>query len=203
MASEPVREAVGVFQDEPSLRAAVDKLLISGFDRSEISILAGRRAVERKFGAMYDDVAELEDAAEAPFTAYLDCDSLTEAKAAVAGGFVYVGGVGAAGAAFASGGTLGAAVGGAAIAGGVAALIGGVVSMLLHQHHAKYVNQQLARGGLLLWVHTANRDRETRACQIFKRQVARDVHVHDVGHAGPDFVGRVSRDMSFTNKIES
>ena len=97
--------------------------------------------------------------------------------------------------------SLRAAVGGAAIAGGVGELIGGAVSKLLDQHHAEYVDQQLARGGLLLWVHTADRDRETRACQILKRQAARDVHVHDVVHAGPDFVGGVSHDMSFMNKI--
>ena len=66
MTSEPVREALGVFPDEPSLRAAVDELLISGFDGSDIRVVAGRRSVEREFGAMYDGVAELEDEPEAP-----------------------------------------------------------------------------------------------------------------------------------------
>ena len=37
MAEETVREAVGVFHDEATLQAAVDDLLISGFDRSWIS----------------------------------------------------------------------------------------------------------------------------------------------------------------------
>ncbi len=77
-----MREAVGVFQDEPSLRGAVDELLISGFDRSEISVLAGRRAVVRAFGAMVDDMADLADEPETPFTAHVDCDSRAEAKAA-------------------------------------------------------------------------------------------------------------------------
>ena len=51
--AQPVREAVGVFQDEPSLRAMVDELLISGFDRSDIGVVAGHCPVERKFGAMF------------------------------------------------------------------------------------------------------------------------------------------------------
>lgn len=138
-----MREAVGVLQDEPSLQAAVDELLISGFDRSDISVVAGRRSVERKLGAMYDNVADLEDELEAPQTVYVECDSRTEAKAAVVGGLAYVGAMGAIGWVAASGGTLAATIGGAAIAGGV--------------------------GGLMLWVLATDLDRESRACQIMKR----------------------------------
>ena len=202
MTGGPLREAVGVLQDESALRAAVDELLISGFDRSDISVVAGRRSVERKFGAMYDDVTDLEDEPEAPVTAYIGCDSRTEAKAAVVGGLVYVGAVGAVGAMVASGGTLAASFAAAAIAGGVGGLIGGAISKYLDRHHAEYVDQQLTRGGLLLWVHTADRDREVRACQILKRQAARDVHVHDVVHAKPNVVSGVSYDLSFMNMIE-
>ena len=137
MTSGPVGEAVGVFQDEPSLQAAVDELLMSGFDRSDISVVAGRRSVERRFGAMYDDVTDLEDAPEAPVTVYVGCDSRTEAKAVVVGGLVYVGAVGAVGAVVASGGTLAAAFAAAAIVGGVGGLIGGAISKRLDRHHAK------------------------------------------------------------------
>ena len=41
---------------------------MSGFDSFGINVPAGRRSVERKFGAMYDDVADLEDDPEAPVT---------------------------------------------------------------------------------------------------------------------------------------
>ncbi len=178
-----MREAVGVLQDEPSLQAAVDELLISGFDRSDISVVAGRRSVERKLGAMHDNAADLEDELEAPQTVYVACDSRTEAKAAVVGGLAYVGAIGAIGWVVASGGTLAATIGGAAIAGRVGGLIGGVLAKLLHQHHAEHVDQQLARGGLVLWVLATELDRESRACQIMKRQAARDVHVRNIVHA--------------------
>ena len=43
MACRPVREAVGMFQDEPFLGAAFDERLLSGFGRADISVVAGRR----------------------------------------------------------------------------------------------------------------------------------------------------------------
>ncbi len=51
MACGPAREATGVFQDEPSLGAAVDDPLMSGFDRSDIGVLVGRRPIGRAVGA--------------------------------------------------------------------------------------------------------------------------------------------------------
>lgn len=57
MDTGPVREAVAVFHDEASLRAA-DELLMSGFDRSYLSLLGGHRAVERKLGHMFERVVE-------------------------------------------------------------------------------------------------------------------------------------------------
>jgi len=59
--NEAMREAVSVFPDEPSFRAAVDELLVSGFDSIDLTVVARRRSPERKLGAMYRDVAELEN----------------------------------------------------------------------------------------------------------------------------------------------
>ncbi|MGB8276277.1 MAG: hypothetical protein WCF16_13520, partial [Alphaproteobacteria bacterium] len=108
MAGEIIREAVGVFHDERSLRSAVDELLISGFDRSALSLVAGHRSVEKKLGHMYAKVAEIEDSTEIPSHAYVGVDSRTEAEGAVVSGLAYVGAVGAAGFVVATGGALGA-----------------------------------------------------------------------------------------------
>lgn len=43
MACRPVREAVGMLQDEPFLGAAVDDRLLSGVDGADIAVAAGRR----------------------------------------------------------------------------------------------------------------------------------------------------------------
>ena len=48
-----IREAVGVFHDPASLQEAIDELLSSGFDRAEVSLLAGEHAVEEKLRHRY------------------------------------------------------------------------------------------------------------------------------------------------------
>jgi hypothetical protein len=47
-------------------------------------------------------------------------------------------------------------------------------------HHAKLVNEQLARGGLLLWVNIRNADEEKTALEVLSAQAAHDVHVHEI-----------------------
>lgn len=183
MTCGPVREAVGVFQDEPSLGAAVDDLLMADFDRSDISVLAGRRQVGRKFGAGTNHAPEWVSEPEALSTAYVGNEARTQAKAAIVAGLGYLGAMGAVFAVTSSGGTVAAAAVGAVFAGMIGGLAGGAISLFLDWHHAEYVRRQLACGGLLLWVHTADHDRETRACHILKRQAACDVHVQDAVYA--------------------
>ena len=86
MTCGPVREAIGVFQDEPSLGAAVDDLLMSGFDRSEVSVPVGRRPVAGKFGAAIDHAAVWAYQPEAPLAAYVVNDARTQAKSAIVAG---------------------------------------------------------------------------------------------------------------------
>ncbi len=90
MTCGPVREAIGGFQDEPSLGAAVDDLLMSGFDRSEISVLVGR-----EFGATVDHAVVWAYEPEAPSTAYIGNDTQTQAKVAIVAGLGHLGAMGA------------------------------------------------------------------------------------------------------------
>ncbi len=182
MTCGPVREAIGVFQDEPSLGAAVDDLLMSGFDRSEISVLVGR-----EFGAAADQPAAWAYEPEAPSTAFVGNDARTQAKAAIVAGLGYLGAMAAVYGVISSGGSVTAAAVGAGIAGILGGLVGGAISLTLDRRHTEYVLQQLACGGLRLWVQTVDRDRETRACHILKRQAAREVHVREAAHAGRIF----------------
>jgi hypothetical protein len=172
------REAMGVFQDEPSLEAAVDDLLMSGFDRSEISVLVGRRRVGPEAPST---------APEAASTTYVGNDARTQAKAAIVAGFGYFGAMAAVYLVISSGGTVTAAAVVAIIAGTVGGSTGGAVSLLLDRRHAECVHQQLVCGGLRLWVHTADRDSETRACQILTCQAARNIRVQDAVQTGLKF----------------
>ena len=175
-----ISEAVGVFHEWSSLQAAVDELESSGFDRAELSLLAGEHAVQEKLGHVYEKVADLEDNADVPRAAYMTRDSVTEAKTGVIGGLAYVGAVAAVGAIVASGGTLAWVIGGAAMAGGGGGLIGAVAARHIGQDQAKDLQAQLDKGGLLLWVRLRDTEHETRAVDILTKHSADDVHVHDL-----------------------
>ena len=175
-----IREAVAVFDDAKSLEAAIDELESSGFDRAEISLLAGARAVEEKLGHVYLKVDELEDDPSVPRTAYVSRESIGDAEGALIGGLLYVGAVVAAGAVVASGGALATAIGAAALAGGSGAAFGALLSRFVGESHANDIEDQLDHGGLVLWVRTTDKKTEERAKLILTRHAARDIHIHDI-----------------------
>lgn len=80
----------------------------------------------------------------------------------------------------ASGGTLGAAIAGAALAGGTGRLIGEVLAQFIGDHHARYLQEQIDHGGLLLWVRTRDQAHEKRAVEILSKHSAHDVHTHEL-----------------------
>jgi hypothetical protein len=176
-------EVVAVFDDPDSLQEAIDELLTAGFDRAELSLLAGENAVEEKLRHAYHRVEELEDDPSAAREAFVSTEALGDAEGGLIGGLVYVGAVAAAGAVVATGGTLAAVIGAASAAGGAGAVIGSVLASLVGQHHADYLQKQLDRGGILLWVRSWNAEREQRAREILSKHSARDVHVHSLSTA--------------------
>jgi outer membrane lipoprotein SlyB len=175
-----IREAVGVFHDPASLQEAIDDLFSSGFDRAEVSLLAGEQAVEEKLRHRYRKVAELEDDPRVPRTAYVSLESIGDAEGGLIGGLMYVGAVVAGGAVVASGGTLAGAFLAAAMAGGAGGLFGSALAKLIDYHHADYLQRQLDKGGLLLWVRTRDLEHEQRAKRILERHSGEDVHVHEL-----------------------
>lgn len=201
MADSTVREAVSVFHDEISLQGAVDALLIAGFDRSHLSLLAGQGRVESRLGHRVDRVAELEDDPEVPTRAFVGIDSRTEAKAAIVGGLVYVGAIVSVGAIVASGGTAANALIAGAIGGAIGGLIGVIVARQVEHRHSRRLRDQTDRGGLLLWVRTPTADSERRAVATLKAHGGEDVHVHDLPEQHYERSGGVSRDMSFMQNI--
>ena len=48
-----LREAVGVFHDADALRSAADTLMLNGFDRADLSILASESAINEKLHGAY------------------------------------------------------------------------------------------------------------------------------------------------------
>ena len=173
-----VREAVGIFHRPEDLQGAIDELLSSGFDRAELSLLASEHAVEEKLGHRYEKVSALADDPTVPRSAYVSTEAIGGAEGGLIGGLTYVGAVVAAGAIVASGGTLAAVITAAALAGGTGGLIGSVLAKWVGDRHAHYLQEQIDRGGLLLWVRTWNVEDEKRAVEILKKHSGGEVHVH-------------------------
>jgi hypothetical protein len=181
MSAEPsrrtVREAVAVFDEVNGLDAAVEDLLAAGFSKSDLSLLASEESVSNKLGHRYERVEEMEDEPDAPRIAYRTRASLGDSDDMIIGSLTYLPTVLAAGTVVASEGVVAAAVTGTAIAG---ALIGTALTRWLDRHHAERLQEQLERGGLLLWVRTPDPDTERRAVGILTRHSAHDVHIHQL-----------------------
>jgi hypothetical protein len=201
MAEVKLREAVGVFHEEATLRSAVDALLIAGFDRSALSLLADEHHVEAKLGHRWESVAELEDDLGVPRRHYAGIDSRIEGEAALVGGLVYVSAVAAVGLIVAAGGTAGQALLAAAIAGAIGGLIGFALARSFEQRHTRHLREQLERGGLLLWVRTPNAKYERRALDILRMHGADHVHVHDMPDPAYALKGGESFELSFMRKL--
>lgn len=176
--SETRTEAVAVFEDAASLEAAVDELQSHGFDHADLSLLASAEAVEKELGHRFTKVQQVEDDDAAPRTAYVSTESRGDAEGGLIGGLMYVGALAAAGATVASGGTLGAAIAGAAAMGGAGGLIGATLAKFIDDQHAISLEEQLDRGGLLLWVRTRDGEHEQKAKDILSKHSAHDVHLH-------------------------
>jgi hypothetical protein len=172
-----VSEAVAVFHDVSDLDAAVEELRAAGFGKDDISLLATEHAVSRKLGHRYERVEELEDDPAAPRVAYRTRAALGDSEDRLIGSLIYLPTVVAAGTVVASAGVVAAAVTGTALAG---ALIGTVLAHWLGKSHAEHLQEQLDRGGLLLWVRTPDAEARRRALDILTRHSAHDVHVHQL-----------------------
>ena len=173
-----IPEAVGIFHRNEDLQGAIDELLSSGFHRSELSLLASEAAVQEKLGHQYRSVSELADDPAVPRSAYVSPEAIGDAQGGLIGALVYVGSAAAAGAVIASGGTLVAIVSAVVLAGGTGGLLGSVLAKWLGDHHANYLQEQVDRGGLLLWVRTRHAAAERRAVEVLRRHSGGEVHVH-------------------------
>lgn len=180
MSKKTVREAVAIFHEVSKLHEAADELMISGFDRSDLSILAGRKAVEQKLGHMFSRVEDAEDDPRIATQAYVGTDSINEAKAFATGGLFYVGALSAIGIIVASGGSVAAALIGAAVAGGAGGILGTYLGHVLDKPRADYINDQINKGGILLWVHTKDPEHEALALKILNNCSADDAHIHEL-----------------------
>ncbi len=171
-------EAVAVFHDAYAFQAAIDELLMRGFDHAELSVLASERAVRDKLGHDYTSTTDLEDDPDVPKVDYVPDESVGNAQGGIIAMAAYFPAVIGSLAVAASGGTLLGAVAVAAIAGGAGATVGAALAKLIGSAHAKHIDEHLRHGGLLLWVRTHDAEHEERALDVLRRHSGDDVHLH-------------------------
>jgi VIT1/CCC1 family predicted Fe2+/Mn2+ transporter len=173
-----VPEAVGVFDSFEALQAAIYDLRMSGFSRFDISLLASKETIKEKFGSSYWRAQDLEDNPNAPRAAFVSEEAIGELQGAIVGGFFFLGSYIALAAMLTPISTLAASIAAIAIGGGPTAVIGALMARRIGKHHKDYYAEQIRNGGILLWVRTANKEKECLAEKILKGHSGRDVHVH-------------------------
>lgn len=170
-----IREAVGLFSSAEELQNAVRELEGTEFPRQDISVLGGWSEVESVFGRT---VADLEDMPDTPRQAPARPEEKTIGASVLIGGSAYIGVIAMALAAGPL--SIPATIAAIAIGGGSGAVIGGGIAKLLEEHYAKSVQEQISKGGLLLWVRTPDPAHERLACDILTSNGATHVKIHEI-----------------------
>lgn len=181
-----VREVAGIFETAETFKSAIEDLLSSGFDHAEISLLGAQSAVEEKLGYRYETTSELVEKEGLPRISRLPDSAVGNAQGMLIGGLVYVGALAVAGPIIIAGGGIAAAVGAALVAGGAGGVVGGFLGKLVGDKHSELFEEQLARGGLILWVRLRDEMHEKRAVAILRDHGATQVDVHTLAVQPPE-----------------
>jgi hypothetical protein len=171
-----IREAVAVFDNAEKLEAAVSELQSRGFDRSDLSFLAHDTVSERHPLSDIGDIADDPTTAREPFVSETDVRQGRVLGTSLA---ATIAGLAAAGFTVATGGVAAAAIAAAAVAAGGIGTAGAVFGRTLADDQASFLDAQLARGGVLLWVRTRDVTAERNAVEILRRY-ATHVHLHNL-----------------------
>lgn len=175
-----MREAVGLFCESSTLEHAVQDLLTEGFDHGDVSLLARERTVREELGHRLGDTIALADDPEAPRRGYVEPESRMEGRGALASMLGYLGAVTAMGVTFATGGAAAPAIAAALVGAGAGAGLGVGLGQIYDQRLAREFEDQIAKGGILVWVRCRDEGCERRAVDILQRHGGHHVHTHDV-----------------------
>ncbi len=175
------REVAAIFHSDEALEAAVEALLLAGFDRADIDRLADLDEVHRRIGLIYVAHEELADVAQAPRQPVFMREDITATMAVVVGVLASVAGVAAALLVVASGGRTAAAVATAVLAALIAGTIGALVTVrIFRPMRSKALEPLMATRGLILWVRVRSPDREEKAQQILHQHGGLAIRVHEI-----------------------
>ena len=171
------KEVVGLFTSVDDLQSAIRDLEGTSFPRQDISVMGNRGQLEKVFGAKTVPPQLAMDNADTPRQAPSRPEEQTIGTAAMIGIPAYVGAMALA---LAAGAVTFPAIISAAVLGGLGGgTIGAILAKVLGNRYTRHIEEQIERGGLLLWVRTPDHDREETAKRIMISRGGYDVHIHD------------------------
>lgn len=172
------KEAVGLFSNVSDLQNAIRTLEGSAFPRQDISVMGSREDLEKIFGQKTVDPLFAMDSEYTPRQAPSRPEEQTIGSAALIGGGVYVGAMAMALTAGAV--AFPALIGAVAIGGLGGGSIGAILTKVLGDRYNDHIEQQIQKGGLLLWVRTPDEQKERLALTILRQYRADQIHIQEM-----------------------
>lgn len=173
------REVVALFCDPVQMEHAVQEVLTEhGFEHGDVSLLAGEKTVREHLGHRLEDTRAAADDPSTPRRGYIEPESRMEGRGALASMLGYAGAMTAMGVAFATGGVLAVAVGAGLLGAGAGAGAGIGLGRFFDGRLADEFEDQIAKGGILVWVRCRRPGDEERATEVLERCGARHVQAH-------------------------
>jgi len=166
-----IREVVAVFDNAEQLETAVSTLESNGFDRADISF-----AHATETGTPLVDADRRADDPATPRTPGVSDTDLRQARVLGTSMAATVAAFAAAGFTVLTGGAAAAPLAALAVAGGMGAA-GTLLGRRISAERQSFLDAELSRGGVLLWVRTPDAEAEKRAIEMLQRHA---FHVH--GH---------------------
>lgn len=176
--SRTVKEAVGVFFDPETLERAIDDLRSSGFQRTDLGVLADERTVTQRLDHLYARVTDSKGDPDKPPVDWIREESMGDAVHGLLGGVIFAGAATAAGTVIATVGLLGGAVLTAGVGAAAVGGLGAVLAAIIAKSDAEYLQEQVDRGHLLLFVRTRDSAGENRAIGILSKHSPFEARVY-------------------------
>jgi hypothetical protein len=175
-----VREVVGAFHSPEALEEAITELASSGWDKSEMSLLAQEGIFQPGIPAHGHDMHRAADEPELPRSPVVEDEDVRQGRTLATSLAAVIAAFAASGATILTGGGALAAMIGAAAAGGGAAAAVNTIGRWISGSRSHFLREQVDQGGILLWVKVETADQERRAAETLRRHGGVDVHVHEI-----------------------
>jgi outer membrane lipoprotein SlyB len=175
---EIIREVVGVFMCKDDLQNSIRALEGTAFPRQDISVMGNRSELEKVFGEKTVAPEFAMANPDTPRQAPSRPEEQTIGAAGMIGGTAYVGAMAMA---LAAGAVTFPAIISAAVIGGISGgTLGAILSKLLGSRYNRHLEEQVEKGGLLLWVRTPDKDKEEMAMRTMITNNAYNVDIHEI-----------------------